>query len=154
MCSSDLLLGHAWWASEGPGARLRLRFDFLPSFRSVTFCYITPRIVSGSYLVFSTSFVFELFLLGRNSPNPSCHDSTKFSQGHHHTFLLGFPTDRYYASIKHIFWRRCRGEEALLQGESLTSNLFTLLLFCLFYFRLLCYIKNKKKLVIAFILVV
>ena len=52
-----------------------------------------------------------------------------------------------------IFWRRCRGEEALLQGESLTSNLFTLLLFCLFYFRLLCYIKNTKKLVIAFILV-
>ena len=34
-----------------------------------------------------------------------------------------------------IFWRRCRGEEALLQGESLTLNLFTLLLFCLFYFR-------------------
>ena len=27
----------------------------------------------------------------------------------HHTFLLGFQMDRYYASIKAIFWRRCRG---------------------------------------------
>ena len=45
----------------------------------------------------------------------------------HHTFLLGFPMDRYWASIKLFFWRRCRGEEALLQGESLVLNLFTLL---------------------------
>jgi hypothetical protein len=30
-----------------------------------------------------------------------------------------------------LFWRRCWGERGFLQGESLTSNLFTLLLFCL-----------------------
>jgi hypothetical protein len=30
-----------------------------------------------------------------------------------------------------VFWRCCRGERGFLQGESLTSNLFTLLLFCL-----------------------
>ena len=48
-----------------------------------------------------------------------------------------------------FFWRRCRGEEALLQGESLALNLFTLLLFCLFYFSLL-YQKHIKK-VVAFI---
>ena len=63
----------------------------------------------------------------------------------------GFPTQ-----ASKLFWRRCQGEEALLQGESLISNLFTLLLFCLFYFTLFCllhYIKNTKKLVsiIAFI---
>lgn len=58
--------------------------------------------------------------------------------------------------IKLFFWRRCRGERGFLQGESLISNLFTLLLFCLVYFTLsclLCYIQNTKKLVsiIAFI---
>ena len=47
-----------------PGARLRLHLDLLPSFRCITFSYITPRIVPGSYLVFLTSFVFELFLSG------------------------------------------------------------------------------------------
>ena len=60
------------------------------------------------------------------------------------------------ALIKAIFWRRCQGERGFLQGESLISNLFTLLLFCLVYFILSCllhYIKNTKKLVsiIAFI---
>jgi hypothetical protein len=41
----------------------------------------------------------------------------------------GFPT----GPVRHqdIFWRHCRGERGFLQGESLTSNLFTLLLFCL-----------------------
>ena len=48
------------------------------------------------------------------------------------------------------FWRRCRGGRRFLQGQSLTSNLFTLFLFCLVYFILSClllYIKNTKKLV-------
>jgi hypothetical protein len=47
-----------------------------------------------------------------------------------------------------IFWRRCRGERGFLQGESLTSNLFTLLLCCLvslLYFYLHLFIKNTKK---------
>ena len=54
------------------------------------------------------------------------------------------------ATAKKFFGRRCRGEEALLQGESLTSNLFTLLLFCLFYFLLPCYIKNTQKISCSF----
>jgi hypothetical protein len=60
----------------------------------------------------------------------------------------GFPT----GPVRHqdIFWRRCRGEREFLQGESLTSNLFTLLLFCLvslLYFVCILFIKNTKKLV-------
>ena len=50
-----------------------------------------------------------------------------------------------------FFWRCCRGfwshhkQEVSRQGESLTLNLFTLLLFCLFYSCLLSYIENTKK---------
>jgi hypothetical protein len=59
----------------------------------------------------------------------------------------GFPT----GPVRHqdFFWRCCRGERGFLQGESLTSNLFTLLLFCLvylLYFILHLFIKNTKKL--------
>jgi hypothetical protein len=46
--------------------------------------------------------------------------------------------------IKTVFWRRCRGERGFLQGESLTSNLFTLLLFflvSLLYF--VCFFWSK-----------
>jgi hypothetical protein len=65
-----------------------------------------------------------------------------------------FPTGH----VRHqdIFWRRCRGERGFLQGESLTSNLFTLLLFCLVYLLYFClhlFIKNTKKLV-PFIVVI
>jgi hypothetical protein len=56
----------------------------------------------------------------------------------------GFPT----GPVRHqdFFWRRCRGERIFLQGESLTSNLFTLLLFCLvslLYF--VCFFLSKIK---------
>jgi hypothetical protein len=47
-----------------------------------------------------------------------------------------------------IFWHRCWGERGFLQGESLTSNLFTLLLFCLLsllYFCLHLFTENTKK---------
>jgi hypothetical protein len=47
-----------------------------------------------------------------------------------------------------VFWCRCRGERGFLQGESLTSNLFTLLLFCLvslLYFVCIFLLKNTKK---------
>jgi hypothetical protein len=50
--------------------------------------------------------------------------------------------------IKTVFWRRCRGERRFLQGESLTSNPFTLLLFCLVSLLYLVYIflsKIQKK---------
>jgi hypothetical protein len=43
-----------------------------------------------------------------------------------------------------------RGERGFMQGESLASNLFTLLLFCLLsllYFCLHLFIKNTKELV-------
>jgi hypothetical protein len=45
--------------------------------------------------------------------------------------LLFGVSQRVLWDIKTVFWRRCRGERGFLQGESLTSNLFTLLLFCL-----------------------
>jgi hypothetical protein len=66
----------------------------------------------------------------------------------------GFPT----GLVRHqdFLWRCCRGERGFLQGESLTSNLFTLLLFCLvssFYFVCILFIKNTKKLV-SFIVVI
>src|SRR5215217_4090356 len=35
--------------------------------------------------------------------------------------------------IKHFFWRRCRGDQDTLQGESPLPNLFTLLLSCSLY---------------------
>jgi hypothetical protein len=49
--------------------------------------------------------------------------------------------------IKTDFWHRCRGERWFLQGESLTSNLFTLLLFCLVSLLSFVYffIKNTQK---------
>jgi hypothetical protein len=50
--------------------------------------------------------------------------------------------------IKTVFWRRCRGERGFLQGESHTSNLFTLLLFCLvslLYFVCFLFIINTKN---------
>jgi hypothetical protein len=50
-------------------------------------------------------------------------------------------------AIKQFFWRRCRGERGFLQGESLASNPFALLLFCSIYFCLHLLIKNTKKLV-------
>ena len=68
----------------------------------------------------------------------------------HHTFLLGSPNERVFHVIKLFFWRRCRGDSSLLQGEFHASNLFTLFLSCLVYFILSCLlsiIKNTKKLV-------
>jgi hypothetical protein len=56
------------------------------------------------------------------------------------------PTTHHQA----FFSRRRRGERGFLQGESLASNLFTLLLFfllSLLYFCLHLFIKNTKKLV-------
>jgi hypothetical protein len=68
---------------------------------------------------------------------------------------LGVPN---WSSTTHqqVFWRRCRGERGILEGEPLTSNLFILLLFCLvslLYFCLHLFIKNTKKLV-PFIVVI
>jgi hypothetical protein len=63
---------------------------------------------------------------------------------------LGFPTGLSTPHHQQVFWRRCREERGFLQGESLTSNLFTLLLFCLLsllYSYLHLFIKNTKKLV-------
>jgi hypothetical protein len=63
---------------------------------------------------------------------------------------LGFPTGNQDYTPTSSFWRRCRGERGFLQGESLTSNLLTLLLFflvSLLYFCLHLFIKNTKKLV-------
>jgi hypothetical protein len=63
---------------------------------------------------------------------------------------LGFPTGSSTPHHQQVFWRRCWGKRGFLQGESLTSNLFTLLLFflvSLLYFCLHIFIKNTKKLV-------
>jgi hypothetical protein len=54
------------------------------------------------------------------------------------------------ATNQAFFWRHCRGERGFLQGESLASNIFTLLLFCLLSLIYIClhlFIKNTKKLV-------
>jgi hypothetical protein len=50
-------------------------------------------------------------------------------------------------AIKHIFWRRCRGDQDTLQGESPLLNLFTLFLSCLvhFYFILFAFKYQKHK---------
>jgi hypothetical protein len=63
---------------------------------------------------------------------------------------LGFPIGPSTPHHPQVFWRHCRGERGFLQGESLTSNLFTLLLFCLvslLYFCLHLFIKNTKIIV-------
>ena len=63
----------------------------------------------------------------------------------HHTFLLGFPTDVCLTRIKTVFWRRCRGDQDTLQGESLTPNLFTLFIVLLYFiFFLVCFLYIKK----------
>jgi hypothetical protein len=46
-----------------------------------------------------------------------------------------------------VFWRRCRGKRRLLQGEFRAHILYFVLSFALFYFYLLHFIKNIKKLV-------
>jgi hypothetical protein len=64
-------------------------------------------------------------------------------------------SQRVLWDIKTVFWRRCRGERGFLQGESLTSNLFTLLLFCLvslLYF--VCFLVSKIKKLVPFIVVI
>ena len=71
--------------------------------------------------------------------------------------LLGVPNGRVLYRHKQLFfWRRCRGDQDTLQGESPTSNLFTLFLSCftLFYL-LLCLFslyQKYKKLVTCFTL--
>jgi hypothetical protein len=60
---------------------------------------------------------------------------------------LGVPNWAVSTAMKQFFWCRCRGERGFLQGESLASNLFTLLLFCLLsllYFCLHFFQKYKK----------
>jgi hypothetical protein len=52
-----------------------------------------------------------------------------------------------------VFWRCCRGERRLLQGESRTHNLLLCFCFALLYFFLHLFIKNTKKLV-PFIVVI
>jgi hypothetical protein len=51
---------------------------------------------------------------------------------------LGSQLGGHLHAIKQFFWRRCRGERGFLQGESLASNLFTLLLF----FFILCLLAS------------
>ena len=79
---------------------------------------------------------------------PWFHTLGKLAARLHQTFLLGSPNERVFYVIKLFFWRRCRGDSSLLQGEFHASNLFTLFLSCLVYFILSCLlsiIKNTKK---------
>ena len=48
-------------------------------------------------------------------------------------------------AIKLFFWRRCRGDQDTLQGESPLLNLFTLFLSCLVLFTTLFAALNQKK---------
>src|SRR5215208_6116159 len=56
--------------------------------------------------------------------------------------------------IKHFFWRRCRGDQDTLQGESPLLNLFTLFLSCFILFTTLFAAPKQiqKKLVASFTL--
>jgi hypothetical protein len=56
--------------------------------------------------------------------------------------------------IKPFFWRRCRGDQDTLQGESPLLNLFTLFLSCFILFTTLfaALNQNTKKLVASFTL--
>jgi hypothetical protein len=107
-------------------------------------------------------------------PCPECHEASK-----HHLLKFGFlllvrlnlgfiaegrlaivliiPSSwgsqrAILTSHQAVFWRRCRGERRLLQGESRTHNLLLCFCFALFYFYLHRFIKNTKKLV-SFIVV-
>jgi hypothetical protein len=64
----------------------------------------------------------------------------------------GFPT----GPLRHqdIFWHRCRGERGFLQGESLTSNLFTFLLFCLVYLLFCIFLSKIQKKLVPFVVVI
>lgn len=46
--------------------------------------------------------------------------------------------------IKHFFWRRCRGDQDTLQGESPLLNLFTLFLSCFILFTTLFAALNQN----------
>ena len=68
---------------------------------------------------------------------------------------LGVPNGRVlYASSSYFFWRRCRGDQDTLQGESPLPNLFTLFLSCFILFTTLfaALNQNTKKLVASFTL--
>jgi hypothetical protein len=100
-------------------------------------------------------------------PCPECHEASK-----HHLlkfgFLLlvrlnlGFITEVRLATVliiasswgsqravttRHqaVFWRRCRGERILLQGESRTHNLLLCFLFCVILFLLASFCQKYKK---------
>jgi hypothetical protein len=61
--------------------------------------------------------------------------------------IAGIEEEEAPTSTTHqqFFWRRCRGERGFLQGESLASNLFTLLLFCFILFLLAYFYQKYKK---------
>src|SRR5215203_5819433 len=66
---------------------------------------------------------------------------------------LGVPNERVsYTPSSIIFWRRCRGDQDTLQGESPLLNLFTLFLSCFILFTTLFAApkQNTKKLVASF----
>ena len=72
----------------------------------------------------------------------------KIAAALHHTFILGSPNERVFSRHKASFLAPLPGRSSLLLGESLTSNLFTLLLSCLVYFYLVLFalfIKNTQK---------
>ena len=67
---------------------------------------------------------------------------------------LGVPNGRVNYTHQANFWRRCRGDQDTLQGESPHPNLFTLFLSCLVLFTTLfaALNQNTKKLVASFTL--
>jgi hypothetical protein len=73
------------------------------------------------------------------------------------TYIINYmPTIFWHHSTprhQQVFWRHCRGKRILLQGEFRTHILYFVLSFALLYFYLLCFIKNKKKLV-SFIVII
>src|SRR4051812_16786167 len=50
-----------------------------------------------------------------------------------------------------IFWRRCRGQRSLLQGESLTLNLFYFVIVFAFLFLFVAFYQKSKKISLLFV---
>ena len=96
-------------------------------------CFLTP-----------TGLIKPWFLTEGNLPLCASH------------LPLGVLNGRVNCTHQANFWRRCRGDQDTLQGESPLLNLFTLFLSCLVLFTTLfaALNQNTKKLVASFTLFV
>ena len=111
----------------------------VPRWRRNPWCCAALHSVTNNLHVFLDSYWFDNlgFLLRENLLLYASH------------LPLGVPNGRVLtARIKLFFWRRCRGDQDTLQGESPTSNLFTLffvLLHFILFTALFAFLLSKYK---------